>query len=507
MAKHKQPDGARTTRGAASLLHPGVSITPYDPKAPSWRVRVSDPNRRGRDLVDRWFHRADGVTWDDDLLPYAIEQARGRAKLKAKRRARHVHAEMHGIELPPDDGAADRRRTLSTMCAEYIVDVTRKPRSESYEDNLHDHLNLWIKWCWARGIRYVDQLVDPNHPPANLTRYRRWVFNERRQKNGERYASSSSDLTIKIVSAALMHECGTYTIRGLDSSMVGLALKLEHAESTNQCEPIKSPALIRDLIMAARAYDRREHRGKYRRQPELAPRATRDVINLLCGGYRLDEYTSLRKRAAVTDVAAAELAVVTVIGKGRRDREASRTRAVFYRDYSPLGAEVLLESLRGQPDNAWVSEHTYGAINNMLRALHTRYGAPLVSAHDLRATCATYMVAVAGLTSEVRAQRLGHSEEEHARTYIKQIVGLKMNAPSLEVAMEIDDLLRAELAEMRAAPRRPKRTASRARKRVFASRALDAKNPDRALADLFSAPPKPRARPTRPTRPRKAVAA
>jgi integrase len=481
--------GARRTRGAASKLHPGVSVTAYDsggarvdpddPRAESWRVRSNDPINPKRATLDRWFRRAQGGEYDG-VVAFAVRHSVKRVEQKEKRGRLRVKAELYNQALPAGD--AKPRHTIVDTCGFYVrMKLESEKRSTRTKRNANDALELFIQWCRTRGLRYMDQLTQ-----SVLVDFHTWLIVDNRRLDGRPYARSTVNLQLKYPRAMLYLALkkGRYDV--LPRDKVQDALEHTPIEKASQriryeldgAKSLGSVDEIRRLLRAAIAYDQRSlARTRYRRCPDAAPRATVDVVNMLFSGLRLQEYTYLRVRA-VTE-SAEETLEIKVLGKG------SEPRDVYYRGFSPLGAEIMLASIRSRKKSEWLSEHTYGAMRSMLGRLR-KYGAPDLSPHDLRATCATFQMALGDVDANRRAARLGHEPElQHRRYILKGIRGLKYGAVSIEDAMQCEDLLREILTLVSAAP--PRRMSDdRDMPTQRFSQALLAKDPERALTESFA---------------------
>lgn len=354
------------------------------------------------------------------------------------------------------------RHTIVDAARAYYRRLELAPnRSSMTLRNAGDPISRFLTWCaeHARSapLRYLDELTG-----LTLREWYDWLAQQSR-RDGKPYKISTLNQELKPVRAMLRRAAGLHAPH-LNSDVLRAAIP--HTPTGKRSAKYKYGLetayrleldQIQSVLRAALRFDAR---------PCADFHVASDIALMLLCGLRLAELVQLR----VGDVSfdRAELATVDV---GPHAAKGSEARLVHMRQFSTLAVELLHVLVDGHDATEWLSESTYDQLGDVMATLPS-YGAPgawvtervlrdgkpherrvlrgAVSCHDLRATCATYQVALRDVDIERACERLGHTAAVAAESYIRPPRGMVYGASSLEDAMCARDIMRDVIDAARA---------------------------------------------------------
>lgn len=443
--------------------HRGVSIRPL-PNG-RWRVRWRLPGGKAQQKIVQGKRTI--------AEAFALHQVKQLRVLRTKRRQHSLAIDM-GFTLEP---ATELQVTIEEECRAYYRQlVDEKKVGNTMQHAAEQAALLLLRYCAEHGLTHLHHLNM-----KTLSAWRTWLF-AKRQDNGEPYKVSTINQWLKPV-RGMLRIASTFDRIALGHDKLALALKHTPVvkESARTKHRIKlARALdaeeVHATLTAALAYDARDRTLEQGAQVVWASRPLApDVAMLLLFGFRRAEYTYLDCTAVRSDAREGTwIDLPAMFAKGGTSRE------VYTRGFTVLGAELLTALVAGRTEGKrraeWLSLWDYASLGRAVKRLR-KLGAPAdLTVHVLRATCATYQTAVAGMDSHRRVKRLGHGIQIAHDSYVKAPRGMVFGAPSLEDAMASRDVFERVLTALRAHPDQP-RTEPRRRLRKANTQALLAKSP------------------------------
>lgn len=394
-------------------------------------------------------------------LVWARKQHALNQKARERRQAQEVAAFAQGVPLQAI--TAPVRHSISDECQRYYTALA-KPENRSKSTLLHaeDSLFRFLHWCAAHELVYLDQLTGP------LLQSYSDHLHALRKRNGKHYKVSSVNQWMKYPRCMLRVAAGKDRLplnydkirENLKHTKIAKASdKKLHGLSTARA---LRPNEIKALLLAALKYDARDRTqdkltslGLQRARP-LAP----DIAMLLLSGLRRREYTFLTCAQAVYSQPDKAMlidmpALLTVERQGRQitypiGKKLSE-RLVFFRGVSHIGSQLLLELVKDRDGSEWLSMYSYHHLADALKKSLRAFGAPKCTAHDLRATCATFQLSILGLDLHRATKRLGHTETIAKESYLQPVPGQPFGVATLEKAMGCEREFKLVLKAMQAA--------------------------------------------------------
>lgn len=409
------------------------------PKPPKPRKRSTHPGVWLKWHRDCWYlrWREAGKDRYEATHQTNTERAVKLAELKSRalriardRREEDASRVAAGLAPKHDLPAPDRVRIEVVLYA-YLYEITKAPgRSIATIENIETPLCNFLKWCQARSLKWLDELT--------LERLREWYtwLSNRRRRNGKPYKITSINQAVKPVKTALRKYVASapHLSRDLLANVLPIvptrsdtAKRLYHVRHAQA----QKPDAIRALLTAAEAFDARSRdTGK---SVDLLPPCAADFAALILTGMRSAEFTACR----VGDVAFLRVdrkaqCIVDVIGKGLRQRE------VDLHDFTATGPALLRAMISERGADEYLSQCTGAQLRRILRYELPKYGAPRITLHDLRATCASAQLGILGMDIKRCTKRLGHGLAVAEECYLHPPRELRTKVGSVEAALRCE---------------------------------------------------------------------
>lgn len=427
----------------SSKRHRGLVLMKPNPKGRTgWRARFVDPESP-----------PDAPRFKYESLPLDLTTAEQREKW-ARTRARELADRRTEITLgaPRDTGA-----TLTSVVGEYYQAHQKlRPRTLlAYKGAT----NKLLAWATKAGIDSADELTR-----GALMKFRASLHHDpkrTRAAGGKRGEVVDTDKPRSAYS--INREIrGVRTVLGwlVDADRLprlkhdDLRRALKRTQITRERIRYLKPAELQKLLESALAHDadtfaltREEHAGEREAgtTPKYTPVAPFTAF-LLLSGCRLGEAVDLEWRQVDLD-ALDEKGLE--VGEVRLEGETIKTKMHRDVDLSVSPAlRALLVAMR--PEDVAPAASVFGLSRGEAEAagkrLKAEYAAPKAFTWQaLRRTCGTYLTNAPGIFGAASAYRsarqLGHSVQVAEKHYLGLVRGIPREAHTLEVAMQIGEVL------------------------------------------------------------------
>lgn len=431
---------ATTTTTTAQKLDLPRGITGTKLPTGGYSIRWRDPVTRK--IIERRIH-VDAKA----ALVYGRKQHELNVKARHKRNVQEVAAFANDSTLALE--AAAERTSIADECKRFYAKLARpENRSANTLRHAEESLFMFLSWCETQGFTHLDELTGPR-----LLSFADHLH-ALRKANGKHYKVSTVNQWMKysrsMLRVAAAQERCTLNYDKIRENMKHTKIAKQTDKALHGIDTSRAlrPEEIKRLLLAALKYDARDRtedrvteHGLQRQRP-LAP----DLAMLLLSGLRRREYTYLTCAPEVVSYCVPDKAMLielpdllSVERGGHTHRypiaKGLAKRSVFFAGVSPLGSQLLHELVQGRGADEWISLYSYQHLADALKQSLRAYGAPKCTAHDLRATCATYQLSVLGLDLERATKRLGHTPSIARESYLQRVPGQPFGVASLEKAM------------------------------------------------------------------------
>ena len=381
-----------------------------------WRVKWRDPDSPNRSLKR--------------TIPAELARTKsGRERFRAA-----IDREIEDREIDLRRGATRKKGTAIADAIERYYAQADLADETSYR-LATSHL---VEWHERAGVTSCDD-VDA----ATLFRWREHLISGKKI-NGERRAKATVDTRLRKAATALLYMHRARLLPKISRDEIAEALEKTKAREEEPPTDYLEPAELRDLFAALERHDadtygevRAEHgvKGTPGRPRRFEPLAPFFAFALLTGMRRQELLGLTWDRVHLTGDAWID--VHKGIAKGCRPRK-------VWLDVAPAARRLLATRKQQTTSKGRVWSFTGDEINQALKRLRTKYGAPVhFDLKILRRTAATYLTnapSIYGSASPYKsAKQLGHTIPVADESYWEEVRGISPEARDLETALEIND--------------------------------------------------------------------
>ncbi len=438
----------------------GGANLPSKERAAKRRRRVRSPHpgvkvlRRKRKSGDVWLAR-----WNDAITGRQSEQSLtylGLTTAEARKGwATKKAQELNDVKKLVSLGFANTtEKPIADALRDYIESVGARCKSSTLQ-NYRESIDAFAQWLKLAGVKRTAEL----NFNVLIQFYDHWTQQRAKMPvQGKRAGRGKKQITSKPRSAHSVNK-GLRSIRTmlswwrkhgytplLNSDVISDALP--HAK-TKRCMPnFLSVDRIRSLLDACKRHDAQKYKitraehdsgSKGNATPRYFP-ATEFVLVMLLTGMRLTETITLKWEAV--DFASEQITL------SEDDTKTGHARHVDLR-VCPSLLKLLARMKLSCGSATFVFGHhnptSKSLWDSTKKRLITAYGAPQFTWHDLRRTCETFLVCAPGIygaaSTLLAARRTGHSVQVAERHYLGLIRSIPHKYATLELAMEIGDIV------------------------------------------------------------------